>query len=516
MEKVRAYIERYHMISAEDHIIAGISGGADSVCLLCVLLDIRDRLGISLTAVHVNHGLRGEAADHDETFVRELCGKYSVPLEVFRVDLESISKNRKQSHEECGRNIRREAFEKVCIKRKGTKIALAHHQNDNAETLLWNLARGTGLTGLGGIRPVNERYIRPLLCLSRDEIEEFLKKRGQGYCTDDTNNYTEYTRNKLRHLVIPVLEKEVNFQSVRHMNEVMEQLREVQDYMEQRTAEALREYVRTEGSPGYFLITKELREKEPDILCTMVIRKVMELAAGEMRDMGRVHIRGVLDLFQKQSGRSLDLPLFIRAVRTYEGVALYRKPESKAEVLPAVSGRAEESLHAAGDGSPAVCRLSGEAAVSPPGRKDACRAAHSPPEGENPVCQLQIPGETRIPDMGLTIRCVIFPKTMCFSMEEIPQKVYTKWFDYDIIKKAPCIRTRQGGDQITIDQAGHRQKLKSWFINEKIPAGERESIPCIASGSDILWILGHRMSSAYQVTGRTERILQIEVVKEEN
>lgn len=494
MEKVRAYMEKQHMISAEDHIIAGISGGADSVCLFFVLLDLRDRMGIPFTAVHVNHGLRGEAADRDEEFVRELCGQYGIPLEVFRVDLESISKKRKQSLEECGRNIRRDAFEQVCAKYGGTKIALAHHQNDNAETLLWNLARGTGLSGMGGIRPVNGGYIRPLLCLDRNEIEDLLRQREQGYCTDDTNSDTEYTRNKLRHLVIPVLEKEVNFQAVRHMNEVMEQLREVRDYMELRTEEAFREYVKIQAAPGHFLITKELREKEPDILCTMVIRKAMELAAGQMRDIGRIHIRGVLDLFQKQSGRSLDLPLFIRAVRTYEGVELYRKQENKADALSESSGSAEEAWRADGDGSPDTSRL---------------------PKGQNPGYPLRIPGETCLPDMGLTIRCRIFPKTMCFSMEEIPQKEYTKWFDYDIIETALCIRTRQGGDQITIDRAGHRQKLKSWFINEKIPAGERDTIPCIASGSQILWILGHRMSSGYQVTGRTERILQIEVVKED-
>ncbi len=187
MEKVRAYIEKYHMVGTEDHIIAGISGGADSVCLFFVLLELCPGLGVPFTAVHVNHGLRGAAADRDEAFVRELCGKYAVPLEVFRVDLESISKKRKQSLEECGRNIRREAFELVCAKCGGTKIALAHHQNDNAETLLWNLARGTGLAGLCGIRPVNGRYIRPLLCLNRREIEGFLEQRGGRLCTDETN-----------------------------------------------------------------------------------------------------------------------------------------------------------------------------------------------------------------------------------------------------------------------------------------------------------------------------------------
>lgn len=472
MKKIRGFIEKHQMITTKDHIIAGISGGADSVCLFFVLLDIRSELGAPFTAVHVNHGLRGEAADKDEAFVRNLCDEYGVPLEVFRVDLESIAKKRKQSLEESGRDIRREAFEEVFGKYHGTKIALAHHQNDNAETLLWNLARGTGMAGICGIRPVNGIYIRPLLCLDRSEIESILCRRGQKFCTDDTNNDMEYTRNKLRHLVIPVLEKEVNSRAVRHMNEVTELLREVREYMETDAEKAFQKYVKVSGQSDGLLISKALCVEKPDILCTMVIRLAMEMAAGQMRDVGRVHILAVLDLFEKQPGRSLDLPFSIRAVRTYEGVELYQMQKNGTDT-----------------------------SVSEP--------------SENAVYPLCIPGEIRFPEGKLLIRCSVFPKTMCFSEGEIPQKEYTKWFDYDIIKTVPCIRTRQEGDHISIDQTGHRQKLKSWFINEKIPARERDRIPCIASGNEILWILGHRMSSRYQISSRTKQILQIEVVKEE-
>lgn len=468
MKKVRDYIKKYQMITTKDHIIAGISGGADSVCLFFVLLDIRSKQGIPFTAVHINHGLRGAAANRDEAFVCDLCKKYEVPLEVFRVDLESIAKKRKQSLEESGRNIRREAFEHVCVKCRGTKIALAHHQNDNAETLLWNLARGTGLAGMGGICPVNGRYIRPLLCLDRSEIENLLRQREQEFCTDDTNQDMEYTRNKLRHLVIPVLEKEVNSRTVQHMNEVMEELRDVRDYMVSETEKAFRKYVKSAG-PDILLMKDALWEKEPDILCTMVIRRAIGMVAEQMQDVGRLHINAVRDLFGKQSGRSLDLPFSIRAVRTYEGVELYHTQ----------------------------------------------RVNHESQLLENSVYPLCIPGENHFTDLELVVRCKVFPKTMCFSMKEIPQKEYTKWFDYDIIKTAPCIRTRQGGDYIIIDREGHRQKLKSWFINEKIPARERDSIPCIASGNEILWILGYRMSNAYQISSHTKQILQIEVVKEE-
>lgn len=473
MKKIRDFIEKYQLITGHDHIIAGISGGADSVCLFFVLLEIRSEQGIPFTAVHVNHGLRGAAADQDEAFVRELCKKNEVPLEVFRVDLESIAKKRKQSLEESGRNIRREAFEQVCDKCGGTKIALAHHRNDNAETLLWNLARGTGLSGICGIRPENGRYIRPLLCLERSEIEDFLRRRNQKFCTDSTNSDTGYTRNKLRHLVIPVLEKEVNSRAVRHMNEVMEQLWELQNYMEGHIQRAFRNYVKASGQAGVLLIRDTLWENEPDILGTEVLRRAVEMTAGQLQNVGRTHILAVQELYAKQPGKGVDLPCFVRAVRVCGGVEVYRTEKSG---------------------------------------KDTSLSQQS----ENAVYSLCIPGETRYPPGGLALCCRVFEKGDSFSMKEIPQKEYTKWFDYDIIKTAPCIRTRQSGDYIAIDRAGHRQKLKSWFINEKIPAGQRTLIPCIASGSDILWILGHRMSSAYQISSRTKRILQIEVVKEEH
>ena len=181
-----------------------LSGGADSVCLFFVLLKLQREIRFSLAAVHVNHGLRGADADADEQFVKELCEKYNVPLEISRIDLESIAKKRKQSLEEAGRDVRRETFVRVMLQYSGNRIALAHHQNDNAETMLWNLARGTGLHGLGGIHPVNGQWIRPILCLNRQEIEAYLKEENQTYCTDLTNLETIYTRNKLRHQVIPV------------------------------------------------------------------------------------------------------------------------------------------------------------------------------------------------------------------------------------------------------------------------------------------------------------------------
>lgn len=486
MERIRDFIKKHDMISKEDYVIAGVSGGADSVCLFFTLLALKSELGAGFTVVHVNHGLRGDAADHDEAFVRQLCEKYAVPLEVLHVHLESIAKKRKQSVEEAGRMVRREAFEEACRKYHGTRIALAHHQNDNAETLLWNLARGTGLPGMGGIRPVNGRYIRPLLCMSRNEIEQFLRERNLSFCTDETNEDTTYTRNRLRHEVIPVLEKEVNTQAVRHMNEAMEQVWEIQDYMQAQSEEAFEKYTKISPEPPKScLIDKEIQKKYPDMLCRMILRHALQLVAGQMQDVGRTHICAVQELFRKQVGRSLDLPFSVKAVRTYEGVKLCQIQED--------------------DGKMPEKKRQG---TNPAGREHLV-SGNCP----YPLC---IPGETDLSNLHLTIRCSIFSKTESFSMKEIPEKTYTKWFDYDIIKEPPCIRTRQSGDYITIDQAGHHQRLKSWFINQKIPAGERDNILCIADGSEIMWILGHRMSSAYQISSHTKQILQIEAEEEKD
>ena len=164
-KKVEDFVRKYDMIGEDDTVVTGVSGGADSVCLLFMLCALRRRKGFRVLACHVNHGLRGEDADADEAYVRELCERLGVPLRIFRENVELIARKRKQSTEEAGRLVRREAFEKMCREDGGTKIATAHHRDDNAETVLLNIARGTGLRGLCGIRTIRGRRIRARLCL---------------------------------------------------------------------------------------------------------------------------------------------------------------------------------------------------------------------------------------------------------------------------------------------------------------------------------------------------------------
>lgn len=470
MKQIEKFIQKYHMLTCGDRVIAGVSGGADSVCLFLMLLELREKIGFDLIAVHVHHGLRGEAADQDQQFVEALCEQHRIPLEIFRVNLESIAKKRKQSLEEAGRMVRREAFDSVCKKYGGNKIALAHHQNDNAETLLWNLSRGTGLDGLGGIRPVNGKFIRPLLCMNRKEIEEYLAKRKQSYCIDETNAGTDYTRNKLRHLVLPILEEQVNSAAVRHMNETMEQIWELQEYMQEQVEAAYQECVQEHFEKACWIqIQQKSFETFPELIKKMVIRKGMEQVGDKKRDLSHKHVDVMMGLMNKQVGRTLDLPYEMHAKRNYEGIRLEKQrtysfgEEKKAEIM------------------------------------QECMA------------ELNIPGETILADRNLKLRCKILEKPKNLSIKDIPQKIYTKWFDYGIIKSSLYIRTRQAGDTIVIDEKGHQKKLKNWFVDEKIPKEVRDSQLLLAENNEILWVLGHRMSQAYQVKQSTKWILQIEV-----
>ena len=167
-DKVRNYMDKWQMLQSEDCVIVGVSGGADSICLLLMLSKLQEAMGFHMVAVHVNHGLRGLDADADEAYVEKFCKELGVVCESYYADVELISKKRKQSTEEAGREVRREFFEKTMKKYGATKLALAHHQNDSAETFFINLARGTGLRGIGVIAPVNGNLIRTLLCLKRE------------------------------------------------------------------------------------------------------------------------------------------------------------------------------------------------------------------------------------------------------------------------------------------------------------------------------------------------------------
>ena len=201
-------MDEHHMLTPGDRVVAGVSGGADSVCLLFVLLKIREEIPFSLHGVHVNHGIRKEAGE-DAAYVEQLCSQFGLPFILVKENVRERAAAEKRSEEEMGRLVRYQAFESVMKSVGANKIAVAHNSNDQAETMLFHLFRGSGLSGLCGIRPVRDHIIRPILCLERKEIEQYLEERKIAYCKDATNEEDDYTRNRIRHHILPYAEQEI-------------------------------------------------------------------------------------------------------------------------------------------------------------------------------------------------------------------------------------------------------------------------------------------------------------------
>lgn len=234
LEKIYEFVKEYDMLSEGDTVVCGLSGGADSVCLLMSMKELSSRFSVNVEALHVNHCLRGQESDRDENFCRLLCERLGVPFKAVSCDVRKFSEENSLSDEEAARTLRYRIFAENS---RGKKLATAHNAGDNLETVLFNLTRGTALKGLAGIPPVRDNIIRPLLAVSRQEIENFLESIGQDWVTDSTNLSNDYTRNKLRHQVIPLL-RQINNSVIETSVRTIGGLREENRFIEEETDRA--------------------------------------------------------------------------------------------------------------------------------------------------------------------------------------------------------------------------------------------------------------------------------------
>lgn len=456
IEKVRNYMQQYKMLVPGDTVVTGVSGGADSLCLLFMLKEFAEEMSLQLAVVHVNHGIREEAGE-DAVYVEKICKELEVPFFLKEADVEAIAKSQGISTEEAGRNVRYEAFYEVLKQLNAEeqgKIAVAHNANDRAETMLFHLFRGTGLTGLSGIKPVRDRIIRPLLCLDREEIEQYLEKKEVTFCIDRTNNEDTYTRNKIRHHILPFAENNICTGAVSHMNRTAEMLLETEEFLREQTISIYNKIVEEKGNSVYVSVKEFINQ--PRLLQKRILLLCMEKIAAGRRDIGLVHIENILSLFTKEGNKELALPYGMSARRDFEKIFI------------------------GADSSKEIKKVSGE-------------------------IEVLIPGEIEIEGIGvLEFRVFEYDKSKI-----IPEKTYTKWLDYDKIEKSLVLRTRQTGDYLTINKTLSKKTLKKYFIEEKIPKNERENIYVLAEGSHIIWVPGHRISQYYKITSETRNILQV-------
>ena len=447
LQRTAAYMKQQQINLNGEKVIIGLSGGMDSVCLFHILKD----LGVSLEAVHVNHQIRGEEAKRDEQFVKDLCARYNIPFHGYRYDVPKISREKHLSEEEAGRMVRKEVFARVMKERGAGYVALAHHGNDRAETFLFHLSRGTGVKGLGSMKPVQGTIIRPLLWAERKEIEQYVQEKGYEFVEDATNSQTEYTRNKIRHEIIPALE-EINPRCILHICGAAEKLSAVSAYIDREAEKLCRLSAVMYGQEVQIL--KLAFEQGDEVLRIPVLQKCVEYLSGSLVNITEEHLEKLGALFAMQTGKEIHLPYGITAVRTYEGIRMFFR-EEKGQTEP-----------------------------------------------------VEITGEGTYDFGGVTFRVSVeaWDESKIF-----PIKNYTKCFDYDKIIDKVFLRNRGSGDYLEINKNHGRKSLQDYLVNEKVPKDERDRVILLACGSHILWVVGKRISEYYKVTKETKKVLKVQV-----
>jgi tRNA(Ile)-lysidine synthase len=474
LHRVSDYIAGNNLIQEGDRIAVGVSGGPDSVCLLHILNRLYGDKGgknVGLFAVHVNHCIRGKEADLDEEFVKSLCRDMGIVCKSFRIDVKSKAREEGLTEEEAGRLARHRAFVEACREFGCNKIAVAHNMNDNAETFLHNLFRGSGLRGLSGIASLRSlkteagdiTIIRPLLFLKRNEIENYLKSMNIPYRIDASNSSDDYTRNRLRNRVLGYVEDNINERAAEHINLAIAQLSEAQAYIDRHVKARLESIAVREGDS--YLLPSDALLKEDIVIRKGIILNIMEELAGSRKDIEAKHVEEILSLIGKQTGKEIHLPYGMLAVREYNGIRLIlrkdHKVKSRKKIIP------------------------------------------------EPI-PLKVPCKVILEEKGMIIEARVIPyeKDKNFSDNNC-----IKWFDYDKIENTVELRTRQEGDFIQINQSGGHKKLKNLLIDEKVPAGDRSSLLLVADGSHIMWIpeAGSRMSEKYKISESTVNILHMSI-----
>ena len=283
-DKVRNTIKKYHMLQKGDKVVAGVSGGPDSMALLHILLSLKEEYGLFITVVHINHGLREEESEGDAHFVEQYCLQNRIPCKIENMQIREMALERGMGLEEAGRQARYQAFEDAAKSCGGAKIAVAHNKNDQAETVLMRLCRGAGLKGLSGIAPVRGEIIRPLIDCTREEIEGYCREQSIDYCVDKTNALDIYTRNKIRIQLLPFLEREINPNMVETLARTAEILSAENRFLDQEADKAFLQCAKKEKEA--VVLDAALLSQIPEA----VGRRVVFLAVAAVTGLSLIHI----------------------------------------------------------------------------------------------------------------------------------------------------------------------------------------------------------------------------------
>lgn len=456
---VRKNIIEKKLINQGDNVMVGFSGGPDSVFLFHNLRLLREELGFNLYASHINHMYRGKDAEHDENFVRELCQKYGVRLFVKRKNTVDYAKELKVTEEEAGRILRYNFFNENLSEVGGGKIAVAHNLNDQAETVLQRIIRGTGIDGLAAMTFMSKNLIRPILNVQRSEIEKYLHENNFEYCVDKTNSQDIYGRNKIRLNLIPYLENNFNSNIQNTLYRMSENMESDGKIIHKYINSVFDDLLIKRNTNMLYLDLYKLKNLE-DYELKRVLRRAIELLKGSTYNVELRHIDVLIEFIKKGStGKSIDLSGSVVAEISYNDLIVRKMvekfPDFKYNII------LDEPLF--------------------------------------------------IKETGKTIFCRILDLA-CFDIND--KKSIS--IDYDKVKGSLIARNRRNGDSIVPCGMNGSKKIKDVFVDMKIPGDEREKRIIIADDSSILWVEGFRIHNSYKVSSSTKKILNISIMEGQN
>lgn len=466
-ERFEEYVEKHELINYGDNIVVGVSGGADSICLLYLLRKYSEKVMFSLTAVHVHHMLRKDEADADAAFVQTMCREMEVRCLIAKCDVRGLSKATGMSLEEAGRTARYRSFAKVADSMSPSKIAVAHNFDDSVETVLLNMIRGTDLKGFTGMKEIsvvnNQVIIRPLLEFTKSEIKEFLEMRKVQYREDSSNSETDFTRNKIRNKIMPIL-KDINPRASIHISNLAKSVEMVEKYTDWLAQEYFNAAVTLEEERAVISLAK-IESADPFIKNKVVYNAIIAITR-QSKDISRVHVEQVVELIEKQTGKQISLPYSLIAKKDYYDLVI---------------------------------------------EKDYTM---EPIESEPEVITIEHTDISWKEQSAEGFGGVIITYNLVLVTDEnrsklMAKKNFTKTFDYDKIIGDIKLGARSSGDKIVLKEG--TKSVKKFFIDEKIPQARRNKILILKDEESVLWIVGFRINENYKITDDTKMALQVKI-----
>lgn len=461
-KKVLETIRKYDLIKSGGKVVAAVSGGPDSACLLHILHSLRNELDITIFAIHINHMLRGSESDEDQAYTAELCRSMGISLYAAAFDVREYAEKSGMSLEEAGREIRYREFESYADSVGASSIAVAHNRNDQAETVLMHIIRGSGISGLTGMEYRRGRIIRPLLDITRKEIEEYCTEYELNPRTDSSNLKSEFTRNRLRLELIPLINENFGTDFTESLCRLSVLAACDNNLLDSLAEEKYAACLAGAGEGYVNFRLAGLRELHPALL-GRVLRIGLSRMAGSLKGIGMLHLERLADLASKGlTGPVVQLPGGIRAAVSYDIFKIFMEKEAEA---------AEDF----------------EINISIPGRTD-------------------LPGGIAYIEASLEEAGEHIDKYKNLKYNSLVQ-----FFDYGCFKQGINIRNRREGDIFKPYGSNGTKKLKEYFIDSRIPREDRGKMPLVASGRDIVWVMGRKISDKFKVTENTKNVLKLEV-----